>query len=165
LLEIRRHGFTEESHFTIAYSPVPDDTAPGGIGGVLATVHEITEKVVGERRTAALRDLAARVADAKTAKQACAFSAEVLVRLPVVPEIPDRRQATVKSDSDEDRGLRPPPRRILVVDDNEDSAESMARLLELSGNRVQRPRMGWRLWRQSISSSRTSCCWTSVCQR
>ena len=38
LLEVNRHGFLEETHFTIAYSPVPDATAPGGIGGVLATV-------------------------------------------------------------------------------------------------------------------------------
>ena len=27
-LEINRHGFAEETHFTIAYSPVPDETAP-----------------------------------------------------------------------------------------------------------------------------------------
>jgi hypothetical protein len=39
-LEINRHGFVEESHFTIAYSPVPDDTAPRGIGGVLAMGHD-----------------------------------------------------------------------------------------------------------------------------
>jgi hypothetical protein len=42
-LEVDRYGFVEETHFTIAYSPVPDETAPRGIGGVLATVHEITE--------------------------------------------------------------------------------------------------------------------------
>jgi hypothetical protein len=35
LLEVNRHGFFEETHFTIAYSPVPDDTAPRGIGGFL----------------------------------------------------------------------------------------------------------------------------------
>ena len=46
LLEINRHGFVEETHFTIAYSPVPDEAAPRGIGGVLATVHETTEQVV-----------------------------------------------------------------------------------------------------------------------
>jgi len=46
-LEPNRYGFVEETHFTIAYSPVPDETAPNGIGGVLATVHEITAKVVG----------------------------------------------------------------------------------------------------------------------
>jgi hypothetical protein len=32
-LEINRHGFIEETHFTVAYSPVSDDTAPGRIGG------------------------------------------------------------------------------------------------------------------------------------
>ena len=26
-LHINRHGFFEETHFTVAYSPVPDDTA------------------------------------------------------------------------------------------------------------------------------------------
>jgi len=31
-LIVRRHGFPEESHFTGSYSPVPDDTAPRGIG-------------------------------------------------------------------------------------------------------------------------------------
>jgi hypothetical protein len=49
-LEINRNGFVEETHFTVAYSPVPDETAAGGIGGVLGTVHEITGKVVAERR-------------------------------------------------------------------------------------------------------------------
>lgn len=78
LLEVNRHGFTEESHFTVAYSPVPDETVPSGIGGVLATVHEITEKVIGERRGVALRDLGARLSEAKSAKQACEIAAQVL---------------------------------------------------------------------------------------
>ncbi len=77
-LEINRHGFVEETHFTIAYSPVPDETVPGGIGGVLATVHEITAKVVAERRAGILRDLAARAADAKSAEEACRNAAETL---------------------------------------------------------------------------------------
>ena len=37
-LEVNRHGFVEETHFTIAYSPVPDEAVPAGIGGVLGTV-------------------------------------------------------------------------------------------------------------------------------
>ena len=77
-LEVNRHGFAEETHFTIAYSSVPDDTVPGGIGGVLATVHEITEKVVAERRIVALRDLGARVGDAKTDEEACRIAADTL---------------------------------------------------------------------------------------
>jgi PAS domain S-box-containing protein len=77
-LEINRHGFVEETHFTIAYSPVPDETTPGGIGGVLATVHEITEKVVGERRIVALRDLGAHIGEARTAEEACHIAAKTL---------------------------------------------------------------------------------------
>ncbi|HKS88392.1 MAG TPA: ATP-binding protein [Stellaceae bacterium] len=81
-LEINRNGFTEETHFTVAYSPVPDETAPRGIGGVLATVHEITQKVVGERRVATLRDLGARTGEAKTAEAACAVAAETMADHP-----------------------------------------------------------------------------------
>jgi signal transduction histidine kinase/CheY-like chemotaxis protein len=77
-LHINRHGFFEESHFTVAYSPVPDETATRGIGGVLATVHEITEKVVGERRIVILRDLGSRASHAKTAEDACTIAAAVL---------------------------------------------------------------------------------------
>jgi hypothetical protein len=78
LLEVERHGFTEESHFTIAYSPVPDETAPDGIGGVLGTIHEITGKIIGERRTETLRDLAARLGEARTEQEACVAAAELL---------------------------------------------------------------------------------------
>ena len=70
-LEINRRGFFEETHFTIAYSPVPDETAPNGIGGVLATVHEITDKVIGERRVRALRELGVHSAGPTTAEEAC----------------------------------------------------------------------------------------------
>ena len=72
-LEINRRGFFEETHFTIAYSPVPDDTVPSGIGGVLATVHEITDKVIGERRVHALRELGARSAEPRSDEEACAI--------------------------------------------------------------------------------------------
>src|SRR4051794_40659813 len=77
-LEINRYGTPEETHFTIAYSPVPDDSVPSGIGGVLGTVHEITGKVVGERRVTVLRDLGAQAAEAKTAEETCATAAKTL---------------------------------------------------------------------------------------
>jgi hypothetical protein len=64
-LEINRYGFIEETHFTIAYSPGPDESVADGIGGVLATVHEITEKVRNERRLALLQKLGARSTYAK----------------------------------------------------------------------------------------------------
>ena len=81
-LELNRYSYLEESHFTIAYSPVPDETVPSGIGGVIATVHEITEKVVGERRIVVLRDLSTRAIEAKTAEDACITAAATLTKHP-----------------------------------------------------------------------------------
>src|SRR6185503_2321538 len=78
LLEINRYGYFEETHFTIAYSPVPDDSTESGIGGVLSTVVEITEKIVGERRIVALRDLGVRASEARTAEEACESAAAAL---------------------------------------------------------------------------------------
>ncbi|MGB6876074.1 MAG: response regulator [Candidatus Acidiferrales bacterium] len=80
LVEINRKGFVEETHFTIAYSPVPDETAAGGIGGVLATVHEITAKVIGDRRVVILRDLGARSGEPKTVQEALTLASEILSR-------------------------------------------------------------------------------------
>lgn len=77
-LEVNRFGFTEETHFTIGYSAVPDPAAPGGIGGVLATVHEITQKVLGERRLAAIRELSTRSFEAKTVSGACDVAVSTL---------------------------------------------------------------------------------------
>ena len=81
-LIVRRHGFPEESHFTGSYSPVPDDTAPRGIGGVLATVVESTEKVIAERRVKILSELGAGVAEARTDEQACAQAIAILSQHP-----------------------------------------------------------------------------------
>ena len=77
-LAVNRRGYREETHFTIAYSPVPDDTADNGIGGVLATVHETTEKMIGERRIAALRELGSESVEAKSADLACRNAVEIL---------------------------------------------------------------------------------------
>jgi PAS domain S-box-containing protein len=79
-LLINRRGFVEETHFKVAYSPVPDDTVqPTGIGGVLATVAETTEQVYGERQLRTLRELGARAAEAKTPEKACQAAAETLL--------------------------------------------------------------------------------------
>ena len=48
---INRKIRREEAHFRLAYSPVPDETvAATGIGGVLATVTEITDEVYADRQ-------------------------------------------------------------------------------------------------------------------
>src|SRR5262249_36238916 len=56
----------------------PDDTVASGIGGVLATVHEITEKIQAQRRMAALRELGAGSGEAKSAEEACENVTQVL---------------------------------------------------------------------------------------
>jgi hypothetical protein len=81
-LEYIRYDRLEEAHFTVACSPVPDETVPSGIGGVLATVHEITGRVVGQRRLSALRDLGSRSGEAKTAEEACVIAARTLAGYP-----------------------------------------------------------------------------------
>jgi two-component sensor histidine kinase/PAS domain-containing protein len=46
LLKIQRHGSRwENAHFTISYSPIPDASAPTGVGGVLITAVETTNRV------------------------------------------------------------------------------------------------------------------------
>jgi PAS domain S-box-containing protein len=46
LLKIQRRGAEwENARFTVSYSPIPDDTAPTGIGGVLITAVETTDRV------------------------------------------------------------------------------------------------------------------------
>jgi signal transduction histidine kinase/FixJ family two-component response regulator len=78
LLVVNRYGFNEETHWLIAYSPVPDESAASGIGGVLATVHETTAKVLSERRMTALRDLGRHPVEAKSAAAACSAAARTL---------------------------------------------------------------------------------------
>jgi signal transduction histidine kinase len=76
LLELNRYGYTEETYFTFAYSPIPGDD--GGVGGILTTVQETTGQILTERRLKTLRDLAARAAEAQTAEAACATALETL---------------------------------------------------------------------------------------
>jgi signal transduction histidine kinase/DNA-binding response OmpR family regulator len=76
---LQRSGFTEEARFTVAYSPVPGSTTSSGIGGALATVHEISEKVIAERRVAILRDLAVEAAET-TVEETCRVATQTLAR-------------------------------------------------------------------------------------
>jgi signal transduction histidine kinase len=64
-LIINRNNFSEETHFTIAYSPVPDSNASNGIGGVLATVNEITQQVISQRALDTVRNISAYSLGAK----------------------------------------------------------------------------------------------------
>ena len=120
-LEYIRYDRLEEAHFTVAYSPVPDETVPSGIGGVLATVHEITEQVVGERRLSALRDLGSRSGEAKTTEEACVIAARTLAQHP--EDVPfallyllngDRTQAHLASAAGIEMGRAESPLEIAL---------------------------------------------------
>src|SRR5580698_4136545 len=50
LLTIQRHGAEhEDARFTVSYSPVPDASVPAGVGGVLITAVETTNRVLTEK--------------------------------------------------------------------------------------------------------------------
>ncbi|HEX3803707.1 MAG TPA: SpoIIE family protein phosphatase [Solirubrobacteraceae bacterium] len=55
LLFLERSGYAEETYHTFSYSPLTDDV--GRIAGMLCVVTEETDRVVGERRMATLREL------------------------------------------------------------------------------------------------------------
>jgi signal transduction histidine kinase len=60
---LERHGYPEETYFDVSYDPIRDET--GRVGGLFCIVSETTGRIVGERRLAALRDLA-RIGDGAT---------------------------------------------------------------------------------------------------
>lgn len=80
LLIMERNGYPEETYYTFSYSPVPNDT--GGPGGIFCANTDDTRRIIGERQTTLLRELAARTADARTLQEVCLLSAESLATDP-----------------------------------------------------------------------------------
>jgi len=78
LLPMNRHGYWEETYWTYSYSPVHDDQ--GAVRAVFTAVSDTTERVIGERRLATLRELGARAGVARTVDEACELVAAVLGR-------------------------------------------------------------------------------------
>lgn len=72
LLFLERSGFTEETYHTFSYSPLRDDD--GTIVGMLCVVSEETERVIGERRMATLRDLGSDPSAVLTEQEMLAFA-------------------------------------------------------------------------------------------
>jgi PAS domain S-box-containing protein len=63
-LLLERSGYPEETYHTFSYSPLANDH--GEIVGMLCVVTEETERIIGERRIANLRDLASEIAGKHT---------------------------------------------------------------------------------------------------
>ena len=78
LLPLDRHGFAEECYFIFSYSPIREES--GRVGGVLVTVTETTQRVLGERRLKTTQALAAETREAHTVREACAIAGRVLAR-------------------------------------------------------------------------------------
>jgi signal transduction histidine kinase/DNA-binding response OmpR family regulator len=76
LLIMERNGYPEETYYTFSYSPVPndDDTT----GGLICANTDDTERIIGERQLAVLRELAARAVDAGSFAEACARASSAL---------------------------------------------------------------------------------------
>ncbi|WP_328647330.1 SpoIIE family protein phosphatase [Amycolatopsis sp. NBC_00348] len=78
LLPVNRHGYWEETYWTYSYSPLHDDN--GAVQAVFTACTDSTERVIGERRLAALRELGARAGIARTVTEACELVTDVLGR-------------------------------------------------------------------------------------
>jgi PAS domain S-box-containing protein len=76
MLPMDRYGYTEETYFTLSYSPIFVET--GGVGGIFTVVTETTQQVIGERRLRTLHRLSERSGEAKTAEEACRLAEETL---------------------------------------------------------------------------------------
>ncbi len=76
MLPLDRHGFTEECYFIFSYSPIKQED--GSTGGVLVTVTETSDRVLGERRLKTLRELGDRTYRSKNIADTCVGILEVL---------------------------------------------------------------------------------------
>jgi PAS domain S-box-containing protein len=73
---MHRYGYTEECYFDYTFNPIVG--ASGQVEGILNVVQETTSRVLNERRTNLLRELAACATSATTEKGACDLIAVAL---------------------------------------------------------------------------------------
>jgi len=123
LLIMERNGYPEETYYTFSYSPIPDDE--GTVGGIFCANSDDTQRVIGERQLALLRELAAMTAEARTWEQACERSARALSTDPrdlpfamIYMLEPDGRSAVLTSTTGMERD-HPAVISTLSLDDDE----------------------------------------------
>jgi PAS domain S-box-containing protein len=78
LLFLERSGYPEETYHTFSYSPLRDDS--GAVVGMLCVVSEDTDRVIGERRMATLRDLGSDLSVVRTDAETLDFAGRQLDR-------------------------------------------------------------------------------------
>ena len=71
-----RNGYLEETFFTFSFSPIRDES--GAVSGLFHPVTETISNMLGQRRTRALRDLAARTGKAQSMHEALTVAAQTL---------------------------------------------------------------------------------------
>jgi PAS domain S-box-containing protein len=74
LFPLNRNNYLEECYFALSYSPIPDDS--GRVGGVFVTGIDTTERVIEDRRRQVLRDVASRMAEARSEDEVWRVSAD-----------------------------------------------------------------------------------------
>ena len=132
LLIMERNGYPEETYYTFSYSPTPNDE--GEAGGIICANTDDTQRIIGERQLALLRDLAAKTADARTFNDACTLSARCLeTNLYDLPFAiiylvdPDQQHASLAATSGIDRHHAAVPE---TVDLTADAVWSLATVVE-----------------------------------
>ncbi|MFI5734915.1 SpoIIE family protein phosphatase [Kribbella sp. NPDC051587] len=78
LLFLERADYPEETYHTFSYSPLRDDD--GAVVGMLCVVSEETDRVIGERRMATLRDLGSDPSVVRDEEETLAFASQQLGR-------------------------------------------------------------------------------------
>jgi PAS domain S-box-containing protein len=119
LLIMERNGYPEETYYTYSYTPIPNDI--GGAGGIICANTDDTQRVIGERQLALLRELASGAADARTWKEACEQSARALLAnardLPfalIYVVAPDGGSVSLAAASGIERGDAAAPERVAL---------------------------------------------------
>jgi PAS domain S-box-containing protein len=80
MLILERSGYPEETYHTFSYSPLRDEE--GAVVGMLCVVSEETDRVIGERRMATLRDLGSDPSVVRTERQMLDFASGQLADNP-----------------------------------------------------------------------------------
>jgi len=76
MLVMQRNGYPEETYYTFSFSPVPEED--GTIGGIVCANSDDTDRVVGARRLALLREIASRTWEADSVDDVFTLSARAL---------------------------------------------------------------------------------------